>query len=63
MRVDESVVVRGGALHQLEDLTLRPEPLKDVRVIGAGSALGELVAGCFHIAQHNYLIGIGQRPT
>jgi hypothetical protein len=25
--------------------------------------LGELVAGCFHVAHHNYLIGIGQRST
>jgi hypothetical protein len=36
--VSESVV-RGTTrqVDELEDLTLRPEPLKDVRVVGAGS--------------------------
>jgi len=36
-------VVRGTTrqVDELEDLTLRPEPLKDVRVVGAGSSLGD----------------------
>ena len=35
-------VVRGTTRQadELEDFTLRPEPLKDVRVVGAGSSLG-----------------------
>ena len=42
-------VVRGTTrqLHKLEDFTLRPEPLLDVRVVGAGSAL-QVVLVFFH---------------
>jgi len=52
LRVVESVV-RGTTrqVDELEDLTLRPEPLQDVRVVGAGSTLGESL-GCFHVAHY-----------
>ena len=42
LRVLETVVIQGGGLHKLEHLVVvGTEPLKDVRVVGAGSTLGE----------------------
>jgi len=40
----ESVVRRGGELDELENPTLRSEPLQDAGVVDAGSTLGESLA-------------------
>ena len=43
-RVENVVVGRGGELDELENPTLRSEPLQDAGVVDAGSALGESLA-------------------
>jgi len=40
-RVENTVVVRGGELDELEHLALGSEPLQDAGVVDAGSTLGE----------------------
>ena len=40
-RIENVVVLRGGKLDELENPTLRSEPLQDARVVDAGSTLGE----------------------